>query len=72
MKAIKLAKKMMTVWFIHFIIYNTYYGWNLKPINETEAQWDMVSQIWLFTSFIIYLSPLIHAYEKALKGDERE
>lgn len=52
---------------IFYVTYNTYYGWNWEPINETESALDIVTNWWFHITFIIYFLPLFDLYENAVK-----
>lgn len=53
------------VWFIScmfFLIYNTYFGWNLKPINESEIFCDNLFENAMSLGLILYIYPFMRAY----------
>jgi len=70
MKKIKIAGNLIVIWFLHFLIYNTYYGWNLEPLTDMEKMWDTVSSVFLYICFFFYMTPLLKLYEDAIKRME--
>ena len=62
-KLIRISKFMFMSNFIFWIIYNTYFGWNKTPINESERLFDNVYNIVFFISVILYIIPLFRIYE---------
>jgi len=67
MKGIKWGQRILMFAFLSYIIYNTYYGWNQKPINDVEEMWDTLAS-WLFRlGAIIYMMPIFSLYEDAVK-----
>jgi hypothetical protein len=67
MKRLKVARYMFWGLLIFFVTYNTYYGWNTQPINETEAALDSIFKLWFYVHLIIYFLPLLDLYENAVK-----
>jgi len=64
MKTIIFAKRLMGVIGLYFIIYNSIFGWNIEPKSEYETLCNMILDILLFISVILYFSPLVKVYEK--------
>lgn len=67
MKRIKWGTRIVALAMIYWIIYNSYYGWNAEPINDTEAFLDLIYQVAIYIGFLLYLSPLIELYEASVK-----
>lgn len=70
MKRIKIAVFMMQVLLVFWIIYNTYYGWNLHSENETEKILDKIVNGGLTVAFAIFFLPLIDVYRDFIKKYE--
>lgn len=70
MKTLKTAKTMFRIWFITFLIYNSYFGWNAEPINDAEKICDAISQLLLGASIWVYMTPFFKYLEKRIKEDE--
>jgi hypothetical protein len=66
MKLIKIGRSILIVTFLYFFIYNSYFGWNLEPINETEELCDKISKIFFNIGFILYIMPLFRLYEDTI------
>jgi hypothetical protein len=49
---LKLADRVFTLWALHFLVYNLWYGFNTEPINDTEVLHDTIST-WVLNSVII-------------------
>lgn len=62
-KLIRISRFMFISNFIFWVIYNTYFGWNKTPINESERLFDNVYNIVFFISVILYIIPLFRIYE---------
>lgn len=67
MKSIKWGWKLLMLSVVFYAVYNTYYGWNEEPINDTERLLDTISGWMYFISFIIYMLPFADLYEDAVK-----
>lgn len=50
---------------LFWVAYNTYFGWNPLPINETEVLFDKVSKFFFYFGFILYILPAFKLYESA-------
>lgn len=44
LNGIKTIYRLAQFILLYFIIYNTYFGWNMHPINEYEKYCDMIFQ----------------------------
>jgi hypothetical protein len=51
---------------IFFLIYNTYFGWNLQPINENEVFCDTLFERCMSFGLILYIYPFVRAYSKLI------
>jgi len=72
MKKIKFGYRLIQLNLLYWIIYNTYFGWNLHPVSKVEENFDYVfSFIWR-VAIIIYLMPLVSLYESAIKSKNNE
>lgn len=67
MKLLKIGRVVFLLWAIYFISYNTYFGWNVEPINEIEKKFDVVSNILWYLSMFFYFLPILTLYEKAVE-----
>jgi len=70
MKKIKVATIIFTIAFIYFFIYNTYYGWNMKPESLMELKHDNLLRLIIRVGIIIYFLPLLDIYESFIKKNE--
>lgn len=70
MKRMTLAKMLFVLIVIYFLIYNTIFGWNDKPLSEAEKICDRITNIALFISFYFYISPIVEWIEKRVNEDE--
>lgn len=71
MKNIKISNILIIIWGLHFIIYNTYFGWNLKPINDYEVIQDLISRWIFYIAIMFYLLPVFKLYEHAVNEFEK-
>ena len=53
-KVLDKASNLALINIIYFIIYNTYFGWNLKPMSESEKICDYIFEIFTF----LYIIPI--------------
>lgn len=72
MKKIKFAQSMIMILLVFFLIYNSYFGWNEEPINETEALCDEICANGFKLAMIIYLLPIFSLYESIVKKNDKE
>ena len=64
MKKIKIARVIILIGIISFLVENTYFGWNFEPQSDLEQTLDKAI-VWIFKiGFIFYLMPIFSAYEK--------
>ena len=70
MKKIKIGKTLMMIWFITYIVYNTYFGWNKEPMSEIEKNFDTASSILLWIGVLVYFNPIYKLYEDAVSKME--
>lgn len=67
MKDLKYAKTIFIIAIVFYVIYNTIYGWNLQPVNETEKNLDRLCNILIIISGAFYIRPLIKIYRDEIK-----
>ena len=67
MKKIKLAYRLVVINVVFYIIYNTYFGWNMYSLSEAETYCDNVFKIAFYFVLWIYFLPLVDVYEKFIK-----
>ncbi len=70
MKRIKIARRVLWITVLFLIAYNSYFGWNMKPINHAERVCDWVAQGLFFIWAGFYFSPLFSAYENYINQKE--
>lgn len=71
MKQFKLVKVIIICLWTYFIIYNTYFGWNMYPQSELEKHCDKIFSIGIQLAIGIYLLPLFKIYELLIKKIEK-
>jgi hypothetical protein len=71
MKRIKWSKYILGAWILHFVIFNTYFGWNKEPINDAELYQDHISRFLLYAWLFTYISPIYGLYEDAINRLEK-
>ena len=62
--------KAIIIWIVgivYFVVYNTIYGWNKYPINETEETLDYIFKCIMFVGLLNYLAPLFKIYKKKVE-----
>lgn len=69
-KSIKVARWIWLSSFVFFFVYNTYYGWNQLPINETEKLMDDIFGWAVKVALIIYLVPAAKLYSDAVEKND--
>ena len=62
-RLLKLSKIMLVLNLFLYFAYNSYFGWNEKPISDNEILWDSVFRINLYIACIMYILPLFSMYE---------
>lgn len=70
MKKFRLATSIMTILWLFYLIYNTYFGWNEAPINEAEKTCDFIFSKGVIVAIGIYLMPLLDLYQRIVKSNE--
>ena len=70
MKKIKFAVRLLIVSMLFWVCYNTYFGWNLKPINDIEESCDTIFSVLRFFGLVIFFSPLLDVYVDFIKDYE--
>ena len=64
MEKVKIARVIILVGIVAFLVENTYFGWNFEPQSDLEQTLDKTIA-WIFKiGFIFYLMPIFSAYEK--------
>lgn len=61
---LKKAKIIWIIGIVYFVVYNTIYGWNSKPINEMEEDLDNIFKCVMFVGLFNYLTPLFEIYKR--------
>jgi hypothetical protein len=51
-KILKLADRVFYLWVIHYLLYNLWYGFNMKPMSDNEVMHDTIST-WVLTLVLI-------------------
>ena len=54
------------------VIYNTYFGWNELPVNDSEELCDSIFVLIDKIAIIIYLAPLVWIYVDAVKEYDKK
>ena len=68
MKRINFGLILVSIGIIFFVCYNTYFGWNELPINESEATCDNIFNVIIVFGLVFYLLPLLSVYESYIKS----
>jgi hypothetical protein len=71
MKLIKFAKLLVQLNILFWIIYNTYFGWNLYAASEAEANLDKIFMTIMKVAVALYLMPLFSLYESLFQKEEK-
>jgi len=72
MKTIKLAKAIIQFNFLYWVIYNSYFGWNLYPMSDAEKICDQILHYVFLVAICMYLMPVARLYELAIKKYEEQ
>ncbi|MFD1292646.1 hypothetical protein ACFQ5N_02250 [Lutibacter holmesii] len=67
MKKINFAIKLGGILIVYWIVYNTYFGWNMYPETEMELNFDNVFKYGMYFCVWVYFLPLWDAYQKFIK-----
>lgn len=67
MKKTKIGRNMVLLFIILGVIETWYFGWNEKPINETEALLDKICSFGISIGLGIYLIPFFQFLEDKIK-----
>jgi hypothetical protein len=70
MKKIKLGMTIIFLSMIYWVIYNTYFGWNATPINDSELMCDNLFKTFVTVGWCVYFLPLLDVYESFIKKHE--
>lgn len=55
---LKLSEIIVIIDLIYYLIYNTYFGWNLKPKSYNEEICDAITQVLAVLAIGLFLSAL--------------
>lgn len=72
MKQLKLSAIIFIGACIYYMIYNTYFGWNLYPQSAAEQLCDKWWHGLVVVSFIIYIHPALQMYENAIRKMDQQ
>lgn len=64
---LKWGGRILLVAMLFYFTYNSIYGWNEEPIDDTERLLDSISGWLYFAGFFIYMMPIVTLYEDAVK-----
>jgi hypothetical protein len=64
---IKLSGSILRLNILFWISYNTFYGWNKRPINSTEEMLDTIASLIAWIGIILYFTPLLEYYTENFK-----
>ena len=64
MEKIKTGKIIIITSMVFYFIYNTYFGWNKKPLTDIEQTFDEIYSFFMIIGWIIYFLPILDKYEK--------
>jgi hypothetical protein len=67
MKQIKIAKLMIQLNLLYWVIYNTYFGWNFKSVTQIESNCDNIYTTINVIAVVIYILPLFSLYESTIE-----
>ncbi len=72
MKKMNFAIRLAGALIIYWIIYNTYFGWNEKPLSQTELNLDNIYKYGMYFCTWLYFLPLLDVYERFIEKHERK
>jgi hypothetical protein len=72
MKKIKLAKAIIQLSLLYWVIYNSYFGWNYHAQSTLEENCDTLFSIMVNIAIVIYIMPLFHLYESVIKKQQEQ
>jgi hypothetical protein len=72
MKSIKLAKVIIQLNLLYWVIYNSYFGWNYTSQSTSEENCDTLFSIMVNIAIVIYIMPLFHLYESVIKNQQEQ
>jgi hypothetical protein len=67
MRKIKLAKAIIQLNLLYWVIYNSYFGWNYTAQSTLEENCDTLFSIMVNIAIVIYIMPLFHLYESVIE-----
>lgn len=62
----RIGLKIIVYNYIFFLIYNSYYGWNLQPVSISERVCDIIYTIMHNIGLFLFLLPLFIIYKDAV------
>jgi uncharacterized protein YbbC (DUF1343 family) len=72
MKKIKLAKLIIQINLLFFVVYNAYFGFNSQPLTEIEENCDIIFSSITKIGILIYILPLFTLYESAVESKDNK
>jgi hypothetical protein len=72
MKAIKLAKAIIQLSLLYWVIYKSYFVWNYTAQSTLEENCDTLFSIMVNIAIVIYIMPLFHLYESVIKKQQEQ
>jgi hypothetical protein len=70
MKKIKLAKAIIQLNLMFWVIYNTYFGWNATALTQIEENCDFIFLLMMKVAIVIYIIPFFSLYESIIENLE--
>lgn len=71
MRYLKFGKNIIFYTLLFNLAYTAYYGFNLEPINETEAILDKFCEYMFALGMVLYISPFFTMYENNVERYEK-
>lgn len=68
MKLIKIAKLIILINFLYYIVYNTYFGWNFHSLTQIESICDSIYLMINEIAIVLYIFPLFSLYESTIEN----
>ena len=75
---LKWLDRYFNILIVYFVCYNTYFGWNKKPLTELETTFDDVLKIALYLGFgfilhiiLSYIKFKMHKYQSEINKNIR-
>jgi len=70
MKKIKLGSAIINLSLAFYVIYNFYFGWNMKPESEIEKYFDKVFLMFFYIGVAVCFLPLWDMYKRFVERFE--